>query len=169
MSIATDGDSNHDVLVEHRESTLIITINRPGQRNAINASVSAALADAFAELDETPALSVAIIQGAGGNFSAGLDLKAHASGERASIEGRGFAGFVESPPCKPVIAAVEGWALGGGFEIVLACDLAVAAHGARFGLPEVGAASPPGAVARSGCPAGCRTPSRWRCSSPASP
>jgi enoyl-CoA hydratase len=125
------------VLVGYRESTLIITMNRPDQRNAINASVSAALADAFTELDETAALSVAIIQGAGGSFSAGLDLKAYARGERASIEGRGFAGFVESPPLKPVIAAVEGWALGGGFEIMLACDMAVAGQGARFGLPEV--------------------------------
>jgi enoyl-CoA hydratase len=137
VSIAADGESNHEVLVERRESTLIITINRPGQRNAVNASVSAALADAFTELDETATLSVAVIQGAGGTFSAGMDLKAFARGERTSVEGRGFAGLVESPPVKPVIAAVEGWALGGGFEIVLACDMAVAGQSARFGLPEV--------------------------------
>jgi len=136
VSIAS-GESNRDVLVKTSDSTLIITINRPDQRNAINASVSAALAEAFAELDETAALAVAVIQGSGGSFCAGMDLKAFARGERTSVSGRGFAGLVEAPPVKPVIAAVEGWALGGGFEIVLACDMAVASQSARFGLPEV--------------------------------
>ncbi|MER7007888.1 crotonase/enoyl-CoA hydratase family protein [Dactylosporangium sp. NPDC000555] len=146
MPIAADHGSDQDVLLARRESTLVITINRASQRNAINASVAAGLADALTELDETPTLAAAVIQGAGGNFSAGLDLKAFARGERASVPGRGFAGIVESPPRKPLIAAVEGWALGGGFEIVLACDLTVAGESARFGLPEVRR----GLVARGG-------------------
>jgi enoyl-CoA hydratase len=125
------------VLLERSGRTLAITINRPEQRNAIDAAVAGALADAFTTLDEDPSLSAAVIHGAGGNFSAGLDLKALARGERASVDGRGFAGLVEAPPAKPLIAAVEGWALGGGFEIVLACDLVVAGTGAKFGLPEV--------------------------------
>jgi enoyl-CoA hydratase len=126
-----------DVFVEQRGAVLIVTINRPGQRNAVDASVSQAMGEAFDRLDGTPSLAVGIIQGAGGNFSAGLDLKAFARGERAQTGGRGFGGIVLAPPRKPVIAAVEGWAMGGGFEIVLACDLVVAGQGARFGLPEV--------------------------------
>lgn len=146
MSIGASHDVNRDVLIERRDATLVITINRPRQRNAINASISRILAHAFAELDDSADLSVAVIQGSGGSFSAGLDLKAFARGERAWVEGRGFAGLVEAPPAKPVIAAVEGWALGGGFEIVLACDMAVAGQSARFGLPEVRR----GLVARGG-------------------
>jgi enoyl-CoA hydratase len=89
------------------------------------------------ELDNDPQLAVGIVTGAGGCFSAGMDLKEFAAGQRPVVAGRGFAGFVEQPPAKPLIAAVEGWALGGGFEMVLACDMVVAANGARFGLPEV--------------------------------
>jgi enoyl-CoA hydratase len=137
MSLAVQGDSQPDVVADVKGAALVITINRPDQRNAINASVSGRLAECFARLDDTPELAVAVLHGAGGNFSAGMDLKAFARGERTSVDGRGFAGIVEAPPAKPVIAAVEGWALGGGFEIVLACDLAVAGVGARFGLPEV--------------------------------
>jgi enoyl-CoA hydratase len=137
VSTSAAADPAQEVLVEHRGAISIITINRPAQRNAVNAAVSAALADAFAELDESAQLTVAVIQGAGGSFCAGMDLKAFARGERTSLEGRGFGGIVEAPPAKPVIAAVEGWALGGGFEIVLACDMVVAGARARFGLPEV--------------------------------
>ena len=125
------------VIVQHRGAISVITINRPAARNAIDRATSVALADAFAELDDRPDLAVGVLTGAGGIFSAGMDLKAFARGERAYVPGRGFAGLVESPPKKPLIAAVEGWALGGGFEIVLACDLVVAGAGARFGLPEV--------------------------------
>lgn len=137
---------NDEVLVDRDGTTLVLTVNRPHQRNAINAAVSAALADAFQVLDSTAGLAVAVIQGADGTFSSGMDLKAFARGERAAVDGRGFAGLVEAPPAKPVIAAVEGWAIGGGFEMVLACDLAVAGRGARFGLPEVRR----GLVARGG-------------------
>ncbi len=115
---------------------LVITINRPEARNAFNLAVAQGLADAMDELDDTPELSVAIITGAGGNFCAGMDLKAFMAGEVPAIPGRGI-GFTERPPRKPVIAAVEGYALAGGTEIVLATDLVVAAKNAKFGIPEV--------------------------------
>jgi enoyl-CoA hydratase len=130
-------ESDQTVLVEQRGSVLVITIDRPDQRNAINAAVAQRLAEAFDELDRLEGLRAGVLTGAGGNFCAGMDLKAHARGEVAHVPGRGFAGIAESPPRKPLIAAVEGWALGGGFEIVLCCDLVVAAETARFGLPEV--------------------------------
>jgi enoyl-CoA hydratase len=116
---------------------LVITLNRPAQRNAINMATATAMAAAMEELDADTELAAGILTGAGGFFSAGMDLKEFASGSRPVVAGRGFAGFVEQPPAKPLIAAVEGWALGGGFEMALACDLVVAASGARFGLPEV--------------------------------
>lgn len=124
------------VLVERRGRILVITINRPQARNAINHEVSQSLADAMDELDDSPELSVAILTGAGGNFCAGMDLKAFASGESVAIAGRGL-GFTQKPPAKPVIAAVEGFALAGGTELVLATDLVVASKSAKFGIPEV--------------------------------
>ena len=130
------GMVSDEVLLERRERTLIITINRPEARNAFNLAVAQGLADAMDELDDTAELSVAIITGAGGNFCAGMDLKAFMAGEVPAIEGRGI-GFTERPPRKPVIAAVEGYALAGGTEIVLATDLVVAARNAKFGIPEV--------------------------------
>ncbi|HMD93528.1 MAG TPA: crotonase/enoyl-CoA hydratase family protein [Trebonia sp.] len=126
-----------EVLVECADRIAVITINRPQARNAVNRAVSAGLAEALDELDRRDDLTVGIITGAGGTFSAGMDLKAFLAGENAIIEGRGFAGFTEAPPAKPLIAAVEGWALAGGCEIALACDLIVAARDARFGIPEV--------------------------------
>jgi len=125
-----------EVLVERRERVLVITINRPQVRNAFNLAVAKGLADAMDELDDTAELSVAIVTGAGGNFCAGMDLKAFMAGEVPAIPGRGI-GFTERPPRKPVIAAVEGYALAGGTEIVLATDLVVAATNAKFGIPEV--------------------------------
>ena len=134
----TGGDeSPTDVVLEQRGTTLVITINRPSQRNAVTATVALGVARGLDELDQSPDLRVGVITGAGGCFSAGLDLKEFARGLSSAVPGRGFAGIVERPPRKPLIAAVEGWALGGGFEIVLACDLAVAGATARFGLPEV--------------------------------
>jgi enoyl-CoA hydratase len=132
-----EADAVDEVLLERRGRVLVMTINRPRQRNAIDVAVSVQLAAALTELDESDELSVGVLTGAGGHFSAGMDLKMHSRGERATVPGRGFAGLVESPPAKPLIAAVEGWALGGGFEIVLSCDMVVASDGARFGLPEV--------------------------------
>src|ERR1700761_4581910 len=95
------------------------------------------MAEALDELDRRDDLTVGIITGAGGTFSSGMDLKAFLAGENVSIEGRGFAGITQAPPRKPLIAAVEGWALAGGCEVALACDLIVAANDAKFGIPEV--------------------------------
>jgi enoyl-CoA hydratase/carnithine racemase len=126
----------NEVLTERQGRTLVITINRPEARNAFNLAVAQGLADAMDELDASPELSVSIVTGAGGNFCAGMDLKAFVAGEVPSIPGRGI-GFTERPPRKPVIAAVEGYALAGGTEIVLATDLIVASKAAKFGIPEV--------------------------------
>lgn len=125
-----------EVLLERQGRTLIITINRPEARNAVNFAVSQGLADAVDELDSDTSLSVAVLTGAGGNFCAGMDLKAFAAGERVDIPGRGI-GFTERPPRKPLISAVEGYALAGGTEVVLATDLVVASSAAKFGIPEV--------------------------------
>ncbi|WP_432841488.1 crotonase/enoyl-CoA hydratase family protein [Dactylosporangium sp. CA-092794] len=116
---------------------LVITINRPDRRNAVNQAVSTGVAGALDQLDQRDDLAVGIITGAGGTFCAGMDLGSFRLGERVSLPGRGFAGLTQRPPAKPLIAAVEGYALAGGFEVVLACDLIVAARTATFGLPEV--------------------------------
>lgn len=125
-----------EVLTERQGRTLVITINRPEARNAFNLPVAQGLAAAMDELDDSADLSVAVLTGAGGNFSAGMDLKAFAAGELPYVPGRGI-GFTERPPRKPVIAAVEGYALAGGTEMVLATDLIVASRTAKFGIPEV--------------------------------
>jgi enoyl-CoA hydratase len=129
-------DEAPEVLVEQRERILLITINRPQAKNAVNAAVSRGLADAMDRLDEDPGLSVGVLTGAEGSFSAGMDLKAFARGENVVVEGRGM-GFTERPPIKPLIAAVEGYALAGGTELALATDLIVAASNSAFGIPEV--------------------------------
>ncbi|WP_269856827.1 crotonase/enoyl-CoA hydratase family protein [Streptomyces sp. RPT161] len=116
---------------------LVITINRPRARNAVNAEVAQGIAAAVDRLESDPGLRVGVLTGADGTFSAGMDLKAAARGEQVNIPGKGFAGLAEARTAKPLIAAVEGYALGGGFELALACDLVVAAEGARFALPEV--------------------------------
>ena len=125
------------VLAERQDGVLTITINRPAQKNAINREVAVQLASALDLLDSDPSLSVGVLTGAGGTFSAGMDLKAFAGGQTPILPGRGFGGLTRAEVRKPLIAAVEGWALGGGFEMVLACDLIVAAQDAKFGLPEV--------------------------------
>jgi len=136
MTHVSEETLQDSVLVEQRDRILIITINRPQARNAVDAAVSRGLADAMDRLDEDPGLSVGILTGAGGSFCAGMDLKAFARGERVDIEGRGL-GFTEKPPAKPLIAAVEGFALAGGTEVALATDLIVAARDSAFGIPEV--------------------------------
>jgi enoyl-CoA hydratase len=126
------------VTTEQDGAVLIIRLNRPEARNAINFDCAQALAGAFEQLDGDDAIRIGVLTGEGGHFSAGMDLKDFAaSGRRPRVPGRGFAGFTEQPPVKPLIAAVEGYALAGGFEMVLACDLVVAANTAMFGLPEV--------------------------------
>lgn len=130
------GTGEPEVLVEQRDRILIITINRPKAKNAVNAAVARGLADAMDRLDADAGLSVGIITGAGGSFCAGMDLKAFARGELPVVEGRGM-GFTERPPDKPLIAAVEGYALAGGTELALATDLIVASRDSAFGIPEV--------------------------------
>jgi enoyl-CoA hydratase len=125
-----------EVLVEQRDRILIITINRPKAKNAVNSAVANGLAAAVDRLDSEPGLSVGILTGAGGSFCAGMDLKAFARGELPIVEGRGM-GFTERPPVKPLIAAVEGYALAGGTELALATDLIVASKDSAFGIPEV--------------------------------
>ena len=130
-----------EVLVEHRGNVVIITINRPKARNAVDRATAHGIAAAIDEFESDPATVVAILTGADGTFCSGMDLKAFVNagpGDRpAELEGRGFAGITETPPIKPLIAAVEGYALAGGCELALACDMIVAAENAVFGLPEV--------------------------------
>ena len=125
------------VLTERHDGVLTITINRPAQKNAVSREVALQLASALDALDADPTVSVGVLTGAGGTFSAGMDLKAFARGETPILPGRGFGGLTQAVVRKPLIAAVEGWALGGGFEMALACDLIVAADTAKFGLTEV--------------------------------
>ena len=128
---------SNEVEVEHVDGLVIVTINRPEARNAVNRAVSYGVCAALDELDARPDLRVGILTGAGGNFCAGMDLKAFLKGEITRVEGRGILGIAQTPPKKPLIAAVEGYALAGGFESMLACDLVVAARDAKFGIPEV--------------------------------
>jgi len=125
-----------EVLTEVRDGVLIITLNRPEAKNAANRALAEGVAAALDTLDGDDTLRVGIITGAGGTFCSGMDLKAFLQGELPSIKGRGFAGLTEAPPKKPLIAAVDGYALAGGFEIMLACDLVVANSQAKFGIPE---------------------------------
>jgi enoyl-CoA hydratase len=118
------------VLSEPRDGVLEITLNRPEARNAVNAAVAEGVAAALDRLDGEDELRVGILTGAGGSFCAGMDLKAFVAGERPYAEGRGFAGIAQRASEKPLIAAVEGYAVAGGFEVALACDLIVAARDA---------------------------------------
>ena len=124
------------VLTERRGNVLLITINRPEVRNAVNAAVAAGIAGALEELDGDAELSVGILTGAGGFFCAGMDLGAFVKGESPWFGDRGFAGIAQRASRKPLIAAIEGFAVAGGMEIALACDLIVAARGAKMGIPE---------------------------------
>jgi enoyl-CoA hydratase len=125
------------VLTEVSDGVAVITINRPEARNAVNGEVARGIAAAMDEADASNDVRVIVLTGAGGTFSAGMDLKGFLSGDSPIVPGRGFGGLVQQPPGKPLIAAVEGYALAGGFELVLTCDLVVASTEARFGLPEV--------------------------------
>ncbi|MFL5842600.1 MAG: crotonase/enoyl-CoA hydratase family protein [Thermoleophilaceae bacterium] len=130
--------SDEAILTETRDGVLIITINRPDARNAVNGGVASGMAAALDRLDGEDDLRVGVVTGAGGYFSAGMDLKAFVQeGESPYAGDRGFAGITQRAAKKPLIAAVEGFALAGGFEIALSCDLIVASREARFGVPEV--------------------------------
>jgi enoyl-CoA hydratase len=126
-----------EVLVDVDGGAAVITINRPQARNAVNGAVAQGIATALDELDARKDVSVLIVTGAGGTFCAGMDLKGFLSGDNPMAGGRGFAGITEKPPAKPVIAAVEGYALAGGCEVALSCDMIVASTEAKFGIPEV--------------------------------
>jgi enoyl-CoA hydratase len=128
---------SQEVLTERRERVLVITINRPDARNAVNGAVASGIAAALDELDGDDDLSLGILTGAGGGFCAGMDLKAFVTGERPWAGDRGFAGITQRAAEKPLIAAIEGFAVAGGLEVALACDLIVAARGAKLGVPEV--------------------------------
>ena len=125
------------VLTDRRGNVLLITLNRPEVRNAVNAALAEGVAAALEELDGDDGLSVGVLTGSGGFFSAGMDLGAFVKGESPYFGDRGFAGITQRSARKPLIAAIEGFALAGGLEIALSCDLIVAAHGAKMGIPEV--------------------------------
>jgi len=127
---------SEDVLIEVEDGILIVTINRPDAKNAMNKAAAEGIAAAMDRLDEDDDLRVAILTGAGGTFCSGMDLKGFLRGESPSIEGRGFGGITQQGPSKPLIAAVEGYALAGGMELMISCDLVVANKDAKFGIPE---------------------------------
>ena len=126
-----------EVLTSEEDGILVVTINRPEAKNAMTKAAAEGIAAAMDRLDSDDDLRVGILTGAGGTFCSGMDLKGFLRGESPSIEGRGFGGIVQKPPEKPLIAAVEGYALAGGLELMIACDLVVASTGAKFGIPEV--------------------------------
>ena len=124
------------VLTERRDGVLLITLNRPDARNAVNGALAQGVAAALDDLDASADASVGVLTGAGKGFSSGMDLKAFTAGERPWVSDRGFAGITQRTAEKPLIAAIEGFAVAGGFEIALSCDLIVAARDARIGIPE---------------------------------
>jgi len=136
MSAEETAVLSEPVLAERRGNVLLITLNRPEVRNAVNAALAAGVAGALDELDADEGLAVGVLTGAGGFFSAGMDLGAFVKGESPWFGDRGFAGIAQRSSRKPLIAAIEGFAVAGGMEIALACDLIVAAKGAKLGIPE---------------------------------
>src|SRR6478609_11667112 len=128
--------SDQAILTEDRDGILVITINRPDARNAVNGDVANGMAEALDRLDSEDDLRVGIITGAGGYFSAGMDLKAFVQGQTPYVGDRGFAGIAQRSSRKPLIAAIEGFAVAGGLEVALACDLVVAGRSAKLGVPE---------------------------------
>jgi len=127
---------SEEVLVTVADGIIEVTINRPEARNAMSKAAAEGIAAAMDRLDAENDLRCAILTGAGGTFCSGMDLKGFLSGELPVVPGRGFGGLTEWTPKKPVIAAVDGYALAGGFELALACDMIVANANARFGVPE---------------------------------
>ena len=125
-----------EVLTEVEDGVLIVTINRPEAKNAMTMAAAQGISAAMDRLEAEGDLRVAILTGAGGTFCSGMDLKGFLRGERPSVEGRGFGALSQWTPSKPVIAAVDGYALAGGMELALSCDLIVANSGAKFGIPE---------------------------------
>jgi enoyl-CoA hydratase len=129
--------SDSEVITAVEDGVLIVTINRPEAKNAMNKAAAEGISAAMDRLEAENDLRVAILTGAGGTFCSGMDLKGFLRGERPTVEGRGFGALSQWTPAKPVIAAVDGYALAGGMELALSCDLIVASAGAWFGIPEV--------------------------------
>lgn len=127
---------SEEVLTSAENGVLTITLNRPEAKNAANKALAEGVAAAMDQLEADDSLRVAILTGAGGTFCSGMDLKAFVTGETPHIKGRGFAGLTEYVASKPIIAAIEGYALAGGLELAISCDLIVAADNAKFGIPE---------------------------------
>ncbi len=128
---------SEEILVNEADGILEVTINRPDQRNAMTKQVAEGIAAAMDRLNSENSLRCAILTGAGGTFCSGMDLKGFLKGEMPVAGDRGFGGLTDWTPDKPVIAAVDGYALAGGMELALACDMIVANAGAKFGIPEV--------------------------------
>ena len=127
---------SEQVLVAVQDGIIEVTINRPEARNAMTKAAAEAISDAMDRLDAEADLRCAILTGAGGTFCSGMDLKGFLKGEMPVAGNRGFGGLTSWTPKKPVIAAVDGFALAGGFELAIACDMIVASAGAKFGIPE---------------------------------
>lgn len=125
------------IITERRGPILLVTINRPQAKNAFDNLTSRQMNEAMDLLDDDDSLFLGIITGAGGTFSAGADLIEIGKGITRERQPRGGFGVFGKPPRKPLIAAVEGYAVGGGFELCLACDIIIAAKTAKLGLPEV--------------------------------
>ncbi|WP_295531471.1 crotonase/enoyl-CoA hydratase family protein [Novosphingobium sp. Chol11] len=128
--------SEQEILTEVDGNVLIVTINRPDAKNAMTKAAAEGIAAAMDRFDAETDLRCAIITGAGGTFCSGMDLKGFLRGESPSVPGRGFGSLSQWTPKKPIIAAVDGYALAGGMELALSCDLIVAHAGAKFGIPE---------------------------------
>jgi len=125
-----------EVLTDIQDGVIVVTINRPEAKNAMTKAAAEGIRAAMEQLDEDNSLNAGILTGAGGTFCSGMDLKGFLKGETPSVKGYGFGGITEKGPEKPLIAAVEGYALAGGLELALACDLCVANSKAKFGIPE---------------------------------
>ncbi|MFD3430774.1 crotonase/enoyl-CoA hydratase family protein [Nocardia fluminea] len=125
------------VLMTVLDQVMTITINRPEARNAVDLAVATGIAEAIDAADARDDVAAIILTGTGEHFCAGMDLKAFAAGEVPVVAGRGFAGITDRLPRKPLLAAVEGYALAGGTELALSADIVIASRTASFGLPEV--------------------------------
>ena len=127
---------SEEVLVEKSDGVMVVTINRPEAKNAMNKSAAEAISAAMDDLEADDDVAVGILTGAGGTFCSGMDLKGFLKGESPFVEDRGFGGLSQWTPKKPLIAAVDGYALAGGMELALSWDLIVADDKAQFGIPE---------------------------------
>ena len=128
------GNGESAVLTERRGRVMVITLNRPEAMNAINGALSEGLRSAVEDLDSDSGLTAGVVTGAGKGFCSGMDLKAFSRGEDIGP----MLEFVQNGAAKPLVGAIEGFALAGGLELALSCDLLVAARGAKLGIPEVG-------------------------------